>query len=79
MDGLVRLLELAYASGCVYASDIMRYGFQREVQEEREVQMLMELRGGDGIVLLDSIMYFQTIREFEAEKLANLHLFLQTT
>ncbi|PWA76594.1 hypothetical protein CTI12_AA230910 [Artemisia annua] len=114
MDGLVRLLELSYGSGCGYASDIMRFGFQREVQEERswfsylygwcvhvtdrvayldgiiqelefcynhmsEVQMLMELRNSDGIVLLDSIMYFQTIREFEAEKLANLCLFLQVS
>ncbi|PWA79627.1 hypothetical protein CTI12_AA203700 [Artemisia annua] len=35
MDGLVRLLELAYSSGSVYISDVMRLGFQREVQEER--------------------------------------------
>ncbi|PWA35782.1 hypothetical protein CTI12_AA606220 [Artemisia annua] len=114
MDGLVRLLELAYSSGAIYISDVMHFGFQREVQEERgwfsylngwcvhvadrlayldgiiqelefcfnhmsEAQLLMELRSGDAIVLVDSIMYFKAIREFEAEKLANLRLFLQAS
>ncbi|PWA83165.1 hypothetical protein CTI12_AA170610 [Artemisia annua] len=35
MDGLVRLLELAYSSGSVFISDVMHLGFEREVQEER--------------------------------------------
>ncbi|PWA81194.1 hypothetical protein CTI12_AA189590 [Artemisia annua] len=114
MDNLVRLLELAYASGCAHATDIMRFGFEREVQEERswfsylygwcihvadqvayldgiiqelefcynhmsEVQILMEFENGDGIVLLDSIMYFHTIREFQTQKLTNLRIFLEVS
>ncbi|PWA90198.1 hypothetical protein CTI12_AA102120 [Artemisia annua] len=109
MDGLVRLLELAYSSSSVYISDVMHLGFQREVQEEqgwlsflhgwcvyvddrlayldaiiRELelcsnrtsvaQLLVELRSGDDVVFADAIMYFKAIRDFEAEKLANLHL-----
>ena len=40
------------------------------------VRFLVELRSADDIVLADAIMYFKAIREFEAEKLANMHLFL---
>ncbi|PWA43060.1 hypothetical protein CTI12_AA539480 [Artemisia annua] len=35
MDGLVRLLELVYSAGSVSVTDVMRLGFDREVQEER--------------------------------------------
>ncbi|PWA90712.1 hypothetical protein CTI12_AA098010 [Artemisia annua] len=35
MDGLVRLLELAYSARSVSVVDVMRLGFEREVQEER--------------------------------------------
>ncbi|PWA89877.1 hypothetical protein CTI12_AA106850 [Artemisia annua] len=114
MDGLVRLLELAYSAGSVSVIDIMRLGFEREVQEERDwfsflygwcvhvadrvayldaiirelefcsndvsvAQLVVELRSGDGLVFADSIMYFKTIRDFEAEKLANMQLFLQAS
>ncbi|PWA72394.1 hypothetical protein CTI12_AA271140 [Artemisia annua] len=35
MDGFVRLLELAYSARSVSVVDVMRLGFEREVQEER--------------------------------------------
>ncbi|PWA47182.1 hypothetical protein CTI12_AA501480 [Artemisia annua] len=114
MDGLVRLLELAYSSGSVYMSDVMHLGFRREVREEESwlsflqgwcvyvgdrlayldaiiwelefcsnrlsvAQFLVELRSGDDVVFADAIMYFKAIRNFEAEKLANLFLFLQAS
>ncbi|PWA42201.1 hypothetical protein CTI12_AA547080 [Artemisia annua] len=114
MDSLARLLELAYSAGSVSAIDIMRLGFQREIQEERSwfsflygwcvhvadrvayldaiiqelelcsndvsiAQLVVELRDDDGLVFIDSIMYFKTIRDFEAEKLANMQLFLQAS
>ncbi|PWA74623.1 hypothetical protein CTI12_AA250220 [Artemisia annua] len=114
MDNLVRLLELAYAAGSVSAVEIMRLGFQREVQEERGwfsflygwcvhvadrvaflnaiiqelefcigdmsiAELVVELRSDDGLVFADSIMYFKAIRNFEAEKLANIQLFLQAS
>ena len=112
MENLVRLMELAYSSGSVYISDVMRFGFQREVQEEESwlsflrgwyvhvadrlayldaiilelelcinqmclAQVLVQLRNGDDVVFADALMYFQTIRDFEADKLMKLHLFLQ--
>ncbi|PWA80657.1 Glucose/ribitol dehydrogenase [Artemisia annua] len=42
-------------------------------------QLVMELRSGDNIVFVDSIMYFKAIRDFETEKLANLQLFLEAS
>ncbi|PWA43534.1 hypothetical protein CTI12_AA534840 [Artemisia annua] len=113
MDGLVKLLELAYSARSVNISDVMYLGFQREVQEEqgwlsflhgwyvyvadrlayldaiireelcRErisvIRFLVELRNGDDIVFADAVTYFKSIREFEAEKLDTLHLFLQAS
>ncbi|PWA65576.1 hypothetical protein CTI12_AA332100 [Artemisia annua] len=114
MDSLARLLELGYSANSVLAIDIMRLGFQREVQEERSwfsflygwcvhvadrvayldaiiqelelcsndvsiAQLVVELRSDDGLVFIDSIMYFKSIRDFEVEKLANMHLFLQAS
>ncbi|PWA89257.1 hypothetical protein CTI12_AA107920 [Artemisia annua] len=100
MDGLVRLLELAYSARSVSVVDVMRLGFEREVQEERDrvayldaiiqelefcssdmfvAQLVVELRSGDGVVLADSIMYFKAIRDFEAEKLANMQLSLDAS
>ena len=40
-------------------------------------QLLVEVRVGDDVVFADAIIYFKTIRDFEIEKLQNLHLFLQ--
>ncbi|PWA52195.1 hypothetical protein CTI12_AA457120 [Artemisia annua] len=40
-------------------------------------QSVIQLRSGDNIVFADSITYFKGIRNFEAEKLANLHLFFR--
>ncbi|PWA98833.1 hypothetical protein CTI12_AA011630 [Artemisia annua] len=114
MDGLVRLLELAYSARSVFVVDVMCLDFEREVQEERGwfsflhgwcvhvadrvayfdaiiqelefcssdmfvAQLVVELRSGDGVVLADSIMYFKAIRDFEAEKLANMQLFLDAS
>ncbi|PWA55679.1 hypothetical protein CTI12_AA423070 [Artemisia annua] len=114
MDSLVSLLELAYSAGSVSVVDIMRLGFEREVQEERSwfsflyglcvhvadrvayldaiiqelefcsndvsiAQLVVELRSDDGLVFADSIMYFKAIRDFEAEKLENMQLFLQAS
>ncbi|PWA79080.1 hypothetical protein CTI12_AA209610 [Artemisia annua] len=114
MDSLVRLFELAYSARSVSVVDIMRLGFEREVQEERgwfsflygwcvhvvdrvaylnaiiqelEVcssdmcvaQLVVELRSGNALVFADSVMYFKAIRDFEAEKLANMQLFLQAS
>ncbi|PWA66413.1 hypothetical protein CTI12_AA330070 [Artemisia annua] len=114
MDNLVMLLELAYSAGSPSISDVVRLGFQREVQEERSwfsflrgccvhvgdrlvylnaiikeleycssnmfaAQLLVALRSGDDIVLADSIMYFKAIRDFEAQKLENLQLFLRAS
>ncbi|PWA81149.1 hypothetical protein CTI12_AA176510 [Artemisia annua] len=114
MDNLVMLLELAYYAGSPSISDVMRLGFQREVQEERgwfsflhgwcvhvadrlvylnaiieeleycssnmfAAQLLVALRSGDDIVFADSIMYFKAIRDFEAQKLENLQLFLRAS
>ncbi|PWA48616.1 hypothetical protein CTI12_AA487480 [Artemisia annua] len=106
--------RLAYSAGLVSVADVMRLGFEREVQEERGwfsflygwcvhvadrvaylnaiiqklefcssdmsvAQLVVELRSGDGLVFADSIMYFKAIRDFEAEKLANMQLFLQAS
>ncbi|PWA64902.1 hypothetical protein CTI12_AA337370 [Artemisia annua] len=114
MDSFVRLLELAYSADSVSAIEIMRLGFQREVQEERGwfsflygwcvhvadwlayldaiiqeleicsgdmsvARLVVELRSGDGLVFADSVTYFKAIRDFEAEKLANMRLFLQAS
>ncbi|PWA84946.1 hypothetical protein CTI12_AA155170 [Artemisia annua] len=112
MDNLVRLLELAYSSGSVYISDVVRLAFEREVQEEESwisflrswcvyvgdrlayldaviselelcanymsvARALVQLRHGDNVIFVDAIMYFKVIRDFEADKLAKLHLFLE--
>ncbi|PWA92543.1 hypothetical protein CTI12_AA078820 [Artemisia annua] len=114
MENLVVLLELAYSAGSPSISDVMRLGFQREVQEERgwfsflrgwcinvadrlvylntiieeleyclrnmfAAQLLVALRSGDDIVFVDAIMYFKAIRDFEAQKLENLQLFLRAS
>ncbi|PWA49854.1 hypothetical protein CTI12_AA472180 [Artemisia annua] len=84
MDNLVRLLELAYAAGSVSAVEVMRLGFQREelefcIHDMSVAQLVVELSSDDGLVFADSIMYFKTIRDFEAEKLANIQLFLQAS
>ncbi|PWA88046.1 hypothetical protein CTI12_AA124180 [Artemisia annua] len=42
-------------------------------------RFLVELRNGDYVVFADAIMYFKAIREFEADKLDNLYLFLQAS
>ena len=112
MENLGRLLELAYSSGSVYVSDVMRLGFRREVQEEESwlsflrgwcvhvedrlayldaiilelelcvnhmsvARWLLQLRDGDDVVFADAVLYFKTIRDFEADKLAKLYLFLE--
>ena len=40
-------------------------------------QALIQLRVGDNVIFADALMYFQTIRDFEVDKLAKLRLFLQ--
>ncbi|PWA69732.1 Amino acid transporter, transmembrane [Artemisia annua] len=42
-------------------------------------RFLLGLRSGDDVVFADAIMYFKAIRDFEAEKLANLRLFLEAS
>ena len=40
-------------------------------------QWLLQLRDGDNVVFADVVLYFKTIRDFEADKLAKLYLFLE--
>ncbi|PWA99678.1 hypothetical protein CTI12_AA002090 [Artemisia annua] len=69
----------------VYVADLLAYldAIVRELEVCRErvsvVRFLVELRNGDDIVFADAITYFKSIREFEAQKLDNLHLFLQAS
>ncbi|PWA65229.1 hypothetical protein CTI12_AA337270 [Artemisia annua] len=42
-------------------------------------RFFVELRNGDYVVFADAIMYFKAIRNFEADKLDNLYLFLQAS
>ncbi|PWA57817.1 hypothetical protein CTI12_AA405680 [Artemisia annua] len=42
-------------------------------------QLVTEPSIGDNLVFADSIIYFKSIRDFEAEKLANLNLFLEAS
>ncbi|PWA42211.1 hypothetical protein CTI12_AA528320 [Artemisia annua] len=42
-------------------------------------EFVVELRSGDALVFADSVMYFKTIRDFEVQKLENMHLFLQAS
>ncbi|PWA59113.1 hypothetical protein CTI12_AA394160 [Artemisia annua] len=68
---------------CVYVED--RLAYLDAVILELELcsnhtsvaQVLVQLRNGDDVVFADAIMYFKVIRDFEADKLAKLHLFLQ--
>ncbi|PWA99900.1 hypothetical protein CTI12_AA001560 [Artemisia annua] len=63
MDGLVRLLDLAYSSGSVYISDVMHLGFQREVQEE---QGWLSFLHGWCVYVADRLAYLDAIiRELE--------------
>ncbi|PWA34509.1 hypothetical protein CTI12_AA618430 [Artemisia annua] len=70
---------------CVHVSD--RLAYLNAIIHELELcsnhmsvaRLLVELRSGDSIVFADAIMYFKAIRDFEAEKLANLHLFLEAS
>ena len=39
--------------------------------------LLFQLTNGDNVVFADAVLYFKTIREFEADKLAKLRLFLE--
>ncbi|PWA52065.1 hypothetical protein CTI12_AA357000 [Artemisia annua] len=76
----------SYLQGwCVHVADRLAYldGIIQELKfcsnHMSEARLLVELRSGDAIVFVDSIIYFKAIREFEAEKLANLRLFLQAS
>ena len=70
---------------CVHVGD--RLAYLNAIIQELEfcsnhmsvARLLVELRSGDNIVFADAIMYFKAIRDFEAEKLANLHLFLEAS
>ncbi|PWA53112.1 hypothetical protein CTI12_AA448200 [Artemisia annua] len=70
---------------CVHVAD--RVVYLNTVIEELEycssnlfvAQLLVALRSGDDVVFADSIMYFKAIRDFEAEKLENLQLFLRAS
>ncbi|PWA60364.1 Eukaryotic porin/Tom40 [Artemisia annua] len=70
---------------CVYVADRLAYldAIIRELELCRErisvVRFLVELRNGGDVVFADAVTYFKSIREFEAEKLDNLHLFLQAS
>ncbi|PWA38213.1 hypothetical protein CTI12_AA583340 [Artemisia annua] len=68
---------------CVYVEDRLTYLdaviFELELcsNDISVAQVLVQLRNGDGVVFADAIMYFKVIRDFEADKLAKLRLFLQ--
>ena len=68
---------------CVYVQDRLEYldaiifELALCINQMSVAQVLVQLRNGDDVVFADALMYFQTIREFEADKLAKLHLFLQ--
>ncbi|PWA53204.1 hypothetical protein CTI12_AA447150 [Artemisia annua] len=70
---------------CVYVDDRLAYldAIIRELEFCRNhvsvARFLVELRSGDDAVFADAILYFKAISDFEAEKLANLHLFLQAS
>ncbi|PWA86082.1 abscisic aldehyde oxidase 3 [Artemisia annua] len=70
---------------CVYVDDRLAYldAIIRELEllsnRASVARFLVELRSGDDVVFADAIMYIKAIRDFEAEKLANLHLFLQAS
>ncbi|PWA71020.1 hypothetical protein CTI12_AA283740 [Artemisia annua] len=70
-------------SWCIYVED--RLAYLDAIIYELElcanymsvVQALVQLRRGDDVVFADAILYFKVIRDFEADKLAKLQLFLQ--
>ncbi|PWA29228.1 hypothetical protein CTI12_AA627010 [Artemisia annua] len=70
-------------SWCVYVEDRLAYLdaviFELELccNHISVARVLVQLRNGDDVVFADAIMYFKAIRDFEADKLAKLHLFLQ--
>ncbi|PWA86767.1 polyubiquitin [Artemisia annua] len=81
MDGLFRLLELAYASRGVYVSDIMRFAFQREVEEERGWFSYLNgwrVQVADRVAYLDGIIQelefcFNHMSEAQKVKMIGLH------
>ncbi|PWA62377.1 hypothetical protein CTI12_AA363310 [Artemisia annua] len=60
MDNLVTLLELAYSAGSPFISDVMRLGFQREVQEERGWLSFLH---GWCVCVADRLVYLNAIIE----------------
>ena len=68
---------------CVYVQD--RLAYLDAVILELELCMnnvfvtraLIQPRDGDDVIFADAVLYFQVIRDFEADKLAKLLLFLQ--
>ena len=68
---------------CVYVEDRLAYldavilELEMCMNHMSLAQVLLQLRDGDDIVFADAVLYFKTIRDFEADKLAKLHLFLQ--
>ncbi|PWA92444.1 hypothetical protein CTI12_AA079130 [Artemisia annua] len=70
---------------CVHVADRVAYlnGILQELEfcsnDMSVAQLVVELRIGDGLVFADSVMYFKAIRDFEAEKLSYMQLFLQAS
>ncbi|PWA41328.1 hypothetical protein CTI12_AA554710 [Artemisia annua] len=70
-------------SWCVYVED--RLAYLDVVISELELcanymsvaQVVVQLTHGDNVVFADAVMYFKVIRDFEADKLAKMHLLIQ--
>ncbi|PWA58114.1 hypothetical protein CTI12_AA401330 [Artemisia annua] len=82
MSLLMLLVQFLLLKLCVW---VFRGKFRRSeelefcIHDMSVAQLVVELSSDDGLVFADSIMYFKTIRDFEAEKLANIQLFLQAS